>query len=530
MKRIFKIAAMSIIAMLVVACVGGSRNANREPVWNEAATIYYINLGQLHDKGNIAALNLDKFINELKEDGAPADLIKSILNNPSNSGIAADKPAYIAIREFDDSFNPSDLYFACEISDVDKFDQTLKELAGDDFDNTDFSIVGDRRIIVLEENEVIMGYDSERLVLLVNTTAQADLNLMLNTQLDYAPADMSRFGNSDMASYTDIDKFYNIFVNSDVAKAEFDAEVMEHIKTAYNGLFEEQANTINTLTFNDGTIVVDTQCEGVSEQVVACYKKSNGELLNRLEASPIAVLNIGLNGEAIVDGINKIIELVLNANPDITIDNETNIYKNIALGVLGSFDGDFMLALSEANGKLEESDYRGSSPVFTTANALFAVDVKDDYIMQNIKTYGGGFLTSQGENSYSTDVYNNKINIGQHDNVFFVGVNNNGEKKSDSAADQKWAADVEDSYAYLMIDFDKFFNSSFGNALLSAVYSEMGRSERETTKRIINAIDELTVISTGEDSTISSKCTLTLKDSNVNSFEQIVMLIYNEAL
>ena len=521
MKRMFRLAVMAIVSTLVVACAGSSHKANSEPVWDEASIVSYVNLGQLHTKSNIAGLDLTALLDQIVESDTQKQIVKSILSNPNSSGIAADKPAYVVIRDFDKQFEPSDVYFACEVCDADKFDQTLKSIAGSDFNQTKFTLEGDRRIFTEENSEFAFGYDSKRLIILFNSNEQADLKTLLNTQLNYAPADMSRFESNDMSTYLDIDKLYNKAVAL-LNTNDTDAEVLELIKSYYNGYFEDEASIVFSLTFNRGSIVVDTDCEGISDEMMSLYKKCNGQLLNLLNTSPIAVFNIGLDGEAIATTIDTAINTIIATNPDIEINNETNMYKNIALGAVGSFKGDFLIALSEANGKIERMN-----PVFTSANALFAAEVKDDYIWQNIKTFAGGFLTPDGSNSYSIEANGNKFSIGQRDNIFYAGVNNNCDAKSNSAANDKWAKEIEDCYAFIMIDFNKFVNSSFGNAVVTALYNEVNRSERETAKRVVNALDVLTIVTTGEDNNVSSKCTLTLKDDSVNSLEQITKLIFD---
>ena len=292
--------------------------------------------------------------------------------------------------------------------------------------------------------------------------------------------------------------------------------------------FNENASVVTGLSFDTGSIIYNIEFTGVSEEITKTFKRANASSLKLLEASPIAVLNVGVNGEILSDLANVAIDAAMAELGGAS--NEFNIYKNIALGVIASINGDMMFALSDAEGRIVE-DYMGDEQlVFTTANALFTAEVIDDYIMKNIDTYGGGFLTKRG-GKYSVNAFGNNITIAQNDKLFYVGVNNNGEAKKDSAANEEWSNNVVGSYLFAMVDFNELFKSGFGRVAQRVLLEDIrNKREREATKRVMSSIDRTYIIVNGNNDTVRGELMITTSDSSKNSLQQIVELCYDLAL
>ena len=522
-KRLYNISVVALIALFALSC--STKNYEPEPIWENAVIVAYANLGELHTKSHIAAFDLTSRIAELDDqDKATAELLLSILKDPTTSGIAIDKPAYIAINDCDSEFTPTDMLIALEVCDASLLDATLKSL-DNDFDSNCVTLKGDKRIITLDNN-LAFGYDNERLVLLQQ--GAADLTESIAQQLDYAPADVSRFAEQDAAIYLDIDRLFAVALNNLPQDNEDDMEAIEEMQSLYSDYFNTEASATMGLRFDNGAITISSNCEGLSESVTAQLKSANGDHLNLLEASPIALLYMGVSGETIAETLNTAISAMLSDDDAIGANNEINIYKNIALGVVASIEGDLMLALTDANGKLVEDIFGDKNLVFTTANALFTADVKDNYIMDNVKTYGAGLLSKGRDNSYSINAFGNKINIGQCDDTFFVGVNNNATKKSPSAANEAWAESVPGCYSYAMIDFNRLFSSNFGKALLTTIYNNVPQGDlSNTTKLVIENLDRFYILTNGTEQSISSELKLTLKNRETNALEQIVHVAHS---
>ena len=532
MKRyIFNIWMMILVAMLSVACSNSfTTQPTPEPVWDEASILLYTNIGQLYDKGKIGELDFTKFVDTTANDNkARIEAIQSLLRDPSSLGIALDRPAYIVIKEVTEDLVVRDAYVAIEVSDISKLDNTLKTL-GDESLSATVSLEGEKRIISFEDN-MMMGYDSKRLIFMYQYHLNEGCSLRdkLISKLDYLPADMSRFGSQDVAIYMDIDKLVDDYL---ATIPEIDEEAIakiEDVRTLYAEYFEEQASCITGLAFENGAIILSSDFDGLGEGLTSQLKEANPQHLRLLNASPIAILNAGINGEALADILNVVINRLQGETSAIGANNELNIYKNVALGVIGSIDGNLMLALSDAEGKLIDDVIDGKRLVFTKANALFTADVKDDYIMKNVETYGSGLLSKNSKNSYSIEAFGNKVSIGQRENMFYLGINNHADEKNRSAADEEWSNNIMGSYAYAMINFKKLFNTSFGRAALSSIYSQaQSKEEREAMKLATNFVDQLYILLNGDGNTMHAEWTILLRDTQNNALEQIVSTAYSK--
>lgn len=514
---IFRLSVMAVAMIFSLSCT--SDKLNPEPIWDNAAMVFYANVGEVHAKSGLAEMDITKLEQQLDqefgENSAEAAVVKAILKNPNASGFALDRPVYVAVGEYGDDVNRYNLIASIEVASATEVDSFFKTMT-DDYDEAQITLEKDRRIISIDK-DVLFGYDNKRLVLVATEDSNCNLHEVLNKHMKYDAADMSRFNGYDAALYVDI--------NDDTLALL--AEEVDVDDIQLSDYFNENATAIMGLSFDDGSISCNTELTGLAEDVVNPLKKANAASLKRLESSPIALLNMGVNGEVLADLANVAIDAAMaelgGAN------NEFNIYKNIALGVIASINGDMMFALSDAEGRTVE-DYMGDQQlVFSTANALFTAEVIDDYIMKNIDTYGGAFLVKQG-GKYSVNAFGNRITIAQDDNLFYVGVNNSGEVKKHSAYDDKWAKDVADCYLYAMIDFNELFKSGFGRMAKSLILNDIRNpKEREVTLSTLSAIDSLHFSVDGENDKMYSELMITTNDSSKNSLQQIVELCYELA-
>jgi hypothetical protein len=196
---------------------------------------------------------------------------------------------------------------------------------------------------------------------------------------------------------------------------------------------------------------------------------------------------------------------------------------------VASINGDFMMALSDANGTITEDALGDKQLLFTTANALFTANVTDDYIMQNINTYAGTFLKKSGD-KYTIDAFGNKITIAQQDKLFFVGVNNDGSTKRYSAADEEWSNNVIGSYLFAMVDLNKLLRSGFGRAALETLPDNIpNRAEREAFLKVLTAVDRAYLTINGEESNMHGECMIITSNSKKNSLQHIVEIFHELA-
>ena len=519
MKNIIsKLAIASVAMILALSCTADK--STPEPIWESAAMVVYANIGEAHAKSGLATMDISKLEQELNKEAelhqGEVALLKSIIRNPNASGFNLNKPIYFAVGEWVDDVNRYDAIASVEVESATAVDNFLRAL-DKDFSDANVKLEGNKRIATIDDEGVIIGYDDKRMVIIGSDDEACDLHSVLLKHMKYAPADMSLFNGYDAAAYLNLNNSYA----SMLLEEGFDVEQL-------SSYFNENASVVTGLSFDTGSLTYNIEFTGVSEEITKTFKRANASSLKLLEASPIAVLNVGVNGEILSDLANVAIDAAMAELGGAS--NEFNIYKNIALGVIASINGDMMFALSDAEGRTVE-DYMGDEQlVFTTANALFTAEVIDDYIMKNIDTYGGGFLTKRG-GKYSVNAFGNNITIAQNDKLFYVGVNNNGEVKKDSVANEEWSNNVVGSYLFAMVDFNELFKSGFGRVAQRVLLEDIrNKREREATKRVMSSIDRTYITLNGNNDTVRGELMITTSDSSKNSLQQIVELCYDLAL
>ena len=520
-----KISLMVLIALLALSC--GKNEVMPEPIWEGATAVLYANIGQMHTKSGLAEMNLTKLEQQLDqniEEGKEkmATIIKSMLRNPNASGFNLNEPIYFAVGEYVNDENKYNVIASVEVESATTVDDFLKAIA-EDFTNANFTIKGNKRIIRIDEEDVIIGYDDNRLVAIGTNDKSCDLQSVLLDHMKYDAADLSRFQGYDLAAYLDINNVYDLThtlnTNDSNEESDEDVDLFEY--------FDKKASVITGLSFDQGCITYNANINGVSENISKLFKELNGRSLNRLAASPIALLDIGINGEAFAELANVAIDTTMESLGGAS--NEFNIYKNIALGVIASINGDLMLSLTDAEGTISENVFGDKQILFTSADALFTANVTDNYIMDNIATYAGAFLTKQ-DNGYSIEAFGNRLTIAQDDNLFFVGVNNDGKTKQNSAASQEWFSNILGRYAYAMVDFNQLFKSGYGRTALNVMLNGIKNStEKESATKLISSIDTASITVSGNDETMSGELMIVARDKSKNSLHSIVELYYDIA-
>lgn len=533
---------LSLVVLFGVACSNVEPRVE-EPVWDEAIYVAYANIENIHTKADLANIDLSRLEHSLRnevtsEERADIDQLMALLRNPSIAGIDVGKPAYIAIRQLSSDGDPKHASLALEICNAQALDTALESL-GDKVSIENFTLEGDTRIIRFNATSYV-GYNNERMVALHCDVEGMDPHSELLKLLTYLPADMSRFGSRDVALHIDTRKLFSIIVGEPAQNIEpaseseeqtdessAEEELLGNFWEAYYQYLTDESTMIVGLTFENGSILLDSDISRINENANRIFVEANGSNLKMLDKSPIAILNAGINGEVASNLLNTAVDAAMELN-QIPVSNEINIVKNIALGIVSSMQGDLTLALSDAEGRLIDDVFYGKKLVFTTANALFASEVKDDYIMQNISLYGGSFLQKKGPNKYFASMFGNNIHIGDKGNRFYVGVNNNGENKTPSASNEEWSNNVNGSYVYSMIDFKKLFNTSFGRAALSTIcQNAQSSSERDLAKLFAERADHLFILCNGGEDYAHGEIMLTLVDGQTNALNQIITIANN---
>ncbi len=522
---ISRLSLLLAVVMLSSACVEDN-SVKEEPIWDNAVAVIYANVAQLHTKSGIAQMEtsqLEQMLSLLIDSNDQnAALIMAIIKDPHASGFALDKPLYIAAGEYGDEINSYDIIFSVEVADAKNVDNLFSKLS-DEYEDAKVELNGDKRIISFSNDGMIIGYNDSRLVAIVSHDEMCDLKSVLHKHMKYTAADMSRFEGRDAAMYVDINKAY-LKAPEVVDQLNFDEESVDN---SYMKYISDNATAIYSISFDDGCITMNVDVEGLSEEATKLFKTANGHSLRMLKPQPIAILNISANGEAFAELANIAIDAAMEAAGGAS--NEFNIYKGVALGVVASINGDLMFALSDANGAISEDALGDKQLLFTTAEALFTAEVVDDYIMKNIDTYAGPFLKKRG-GKYSIEAFGNKISIAQNDNLFYVGVNNDGSAKSVSAANEDWVNNVLGSHIFAMVDINALFKSGFGRTMLTMMRdNRTNRAEKEKLQNIVDSFDSIYLTVNGELDKMHSELMVVANEQSKNSLQTIVELFYNLA-
>ena len=520
---ISKILLATFVVLFALSCA--DKTPTPEPIWNGATAVFYANIGDLHSKSGVAQIDLSKLEQKLDEAGKNHEkevaIIKSVVRNPQTSGFNLDKPIYVAFGEYVDDVNKYNAIASAEVESATVVDDFFKTLA-EDFDGANLKIEGNKRIISIDADGVIIGYDDKRLVVIGSEDEACDLHSVLLNHMKYTSADLSRFVGYDIALYFDVNKTYDLAYSLNKKESE---EITEEVDLSeYLG---EDATLVTGLSFDQGSLSYSANITGVSEDVSKLFKEVNGQGLNRLSPSPIALLNVGVNGEAFAELANTAIDAAMKTLGGAS--NEFSIYKNVALGVIASISGDLMFALTDADGTISEDAMGDKRLLFTSADALFIAEVTDDYIMKNIDTYAGSFLTKQ-KNGYSINAFGNKLTIAQQDKLFYVGVNNDGSIKADSAADQEWFNNVIGSYLFAMVDFNRLFKSGYGRTALRVVLDSIKNpAEIDSAKKLISSIDKTYISVSGNNDTVRGEIMIVTRNKSKNALQNIIELYYDLA-
>lgn len=525
------ISKLTIITLATIAALACQKEAisNPEPIWEDATSVACFNINKIHTKSGLASMDLSKLgadLNiEFAEHPSQAALLKAIVRNPNASGFDLNKPAYIAYGKFGDDVNKYQVIISVMVASATDVDNLLTAFK-DEGNNYTASLDGDKRIFKLNNEPLIVGYDSKRLVAIyAPNNEECDLQSVLLKHMQYDAADMSRFGNYDAAMYININEVYDAVYGANGGPTEnMLEEDIETIETPFGEYISDNASAIAGVIFDNGSISCDVELNGVSDKTANLFKSANAQSYNMLKPSPIAVLNMGVNGEAFAELANTAIKAATEVSGGAS--NEFNIFKNIALGVIGSINGDLTMALSDADGTISEDALGDKRLLFTKAEALFTAEVTDNYIMKNVESYASSFLKKSG-NKYKVEAFGNDITIGQNDNLFYVGINNNGEKLQTSAANEEWMNNVTGSYIFAMVDFNRFFKSGFGKQAISFLkYNIVEQSEEHMTLTIIDSIDRAYITVNGYEDVLHSEVMLTLNEKSKNSLQYIIETFY----
>lgn len=507
MKRVlFSMLAFAAVAMstLFVGC------KEEEPTRAlESDVVVYLDGKQVLDKSGLLEqvapmMGLIAENVAMEFEAADQQFVKAVMDNLDNTGITFSKPFYINVN-IDEFGEPENAALIAKVNNSGDVDHLL-ELLGVEAERE-----GGDRIFSLDG--AVAGYNNSRLVVAVSDSESKSYDYLKHV-LSSADEDLSIFGKRDIGIYANAHTIMELIKNSNIASIQslemygFEGEV-EELEAQnrqiddYMSTMEPDAYLLAGLAFEPGRIVLDMDVEGFPDNNNLAKKVSNDNLAY-IPGTTWAVANLGVNGAALAEQLSTLITPELLGVED---GGELGMVMSIVEDVVSSFAGDITIALNNYR-----EGYYGS-----VVDAIAMIDVKDDYIINNLATYApfmGVELEREGKNQYSLSVdYANSLYIGQTKDTFYVGVNSIPEALSNSAARARWYGDVNNTYGYVVVDANNLIKKFRDDLQVELGYQAM------------EIVDMLDYAYLSFPTTKTFELALALKDKHTNSLEQIADLV-----
>lgn len=555
-KKNFLLIALSIIAAIsligVIYIIYSNKCSYREPI--KDTVVLYLDCRQLVEKGAV-----EKFISEPNrrfiatllssdiEGGEYSQQLSEIASNPDNTGITFSKPLYSYINgDFKDNI---DMVVIAEVHDVERVDATMEMVQS--LLDSEFGYMlnirrdGDNRII--ESIDIFGGYNDSRLAIVCSRNHRLRLT---QEALSRPLADLSIFEGQDAAVYANMQTLLTIFENNATAEIEqyrlaienseydYEAEMYEYKISSLNDILtqvqklrptmEEDASLIAGLRFDAGRVTLSLNGEGVNSNTEVLYPVDNSHL-KYLDEELIAVANYGINGKVLAEYLNNNLSSQLSSITGLAR-NDFNMAFQIALDALSSIDGDVTIALNSLDGE-EHSHYNSywmeqvKRITLDDMNLLAIMDVSDSYIYDNIRSFAGGFLTREEEDSelYSMPLSEDmKLYLGEEENLFYAGINSIPTESPTPATAARWIDNVEGCGGYVVLDIESFMYSSYIHAWYINLTADMDEADAELCDRLIDISDYVyhSIIDI-----YSMEFVWVFDDVQTNSLEQIMDIV-----
>ena len=466
-RRNILIIAILAITICVTATIFTLRKTTAEPARDkvDALCFYYLNLDQIAKKGaldtHFSAEQRKLIASVLKtkvEKPEMAQQLESIITDINNSGIDFTKPIYCYMDSIESGY-----VCVAEVLSDNQIDESLKLLSA--LYDIDFNLEEIDGIHYAKWlNNIAIGYTDDRFIAVVNSkNSDATLAEALTKNL----VDLTIFGESDMASYINLNKALNAIETSLNEPTNATTTQCQQLIADFRTRLTPEANILTTATFESGRATIDQRINGADlSGYNELFHKGENNHLNYLSNNVIAVANLGINGTTLAELFNEIInnETVRHyAN----FGNEMAIYFAVANDVMESIKGDVTIALETLDGKIvEKIDYYWGGtqlvPSISDLKASVMVDVADSYIISNIPYFTMGLLRKVGDNHYNTKLGNYNFTLQQNESgLLFAGVNTKLEPATAPVTEKTWATELENSLGYIVVDFDNLTTSTF---------------------------------------------------------------------
>jgi hypothetical protein len=552
MKKILLWASVLCVtaAVIIAAIMLTSRVEEEEklaPI--EDPVFVYANLEQLATKGAF-----DKFITadnrrliataltSQVEDTELATQLNNIALDFNASGIDFRGRAYGYLSDDMESF-----VIVAKVLDIDQVDNTIK-LISYLFED------GDQEAIKVEQSDdtrtfmykdITVSYNNSRIAFVRSNNDAKAIALEAITR---AKSDMSQFAEEDIALQVNIERIISLasthiesrvaelndkLNNNEISNTLYAQQLDEvnSIKELINGYsqyFDAGAKVTISTTFDLGRATLAYNAEGINYgEYTTLLKPTNSNHLSALNDDAYAVMSIGVDGKVLSGLVNNLLDSDLLQNMGIRPTNEMNMIFSIVCDALSTIDGGVTVALNEIKGSVKRTynhywDEYSLSPNIKSVEAMIMADVTDNYIINNIAQFAGGFLRKVDATHYTLQLMNYKFSMGQDEQLFHLGVNMSPDPKTPSALDSKWAKDVEGSYGYFVANIDAMMNGDF----LRSVNKIVVRNIIDEYRSIYtDSMEAISYIYASVKNTNSAEAVVVFDDISINALEQINSIV-----
>lgn len=523
MKRYLLILIAFSASMLMVVGCGEEETSPQATIPIEQTYMAaMIDVEQIIEKSGLNPMRpliADQLAKEINNEDAAA-YMRSVVMDLNKTGIDFNSPILCVVEPSNDDggmyayfiakvANIKDLNFLVEIYD--------KSMGGETYQK------GDIHYIDMSSNGYICGYDSKHIVI-ATMRPHTDSDEMVKCLLDKPSYDLSLLENNDMALYVNLGKMIE-----DIHKMPMLQEDTKAMYIALDDICEEDASALYAINFEAGKATMTIDTKGI-QNLDGRTNPYTGKHLEMLPSNTLAVASSRIDGAFISKFVEQVMEYPAFADEFGANRNDINTAKNIITGALLSINGDMTIALTEIDGNVNTSieydaywdEYRTSSyPQLSNIEAIALIDVKDDYILDNILQFGGNYLENISDDNYYINFQGEEAYLGQQGDLFYFGVNTTPQKENHSLAQARWIGDVKDSAAYLVLDIDNFMRNSFFNELLTYAFEEeFGDQEYEILYDILKKSDYASA--TVNEQGTHAQITWVMKDKHTNALQQVI--------
>jgi hypothetical protein len=533
-----------LLGGVIAAFYFGGKDDNRGekcvPLTDDVA--FYVNVDNLVTKSAIrevfTSANMSLLANVVAaetEGEINSDYMVSIFENLDSIGLNSKSPVYGYANNGDSAQELTIVAEVCDAAKVDNFINFVATATGEELE-----IVRNKDTRLVLCDGFVIGYNAERCV--VVTQSEDDSLALLNEALGRPKADLSKFKKYDIAGSIMLNPIVTLMRNNMQEQLAAEREYLQESTNVWEiEWIEEQianteksiaslnnidshitddANALLGLTFESGRATAELIIDGYEAEYMLDKKVAHNHI-DYIDKDALAVVNMGVNSTEVSKLLSKVISPEYADMLGVSR-NEFNLYVSIACDAIESINGDVTLVLNDIYG-----GYYGIDGI----DAFAAIDVADNYIISNIATYGQGILTRKSKDNYSLNFGGYYFTVGQQDDTLYATVNMDYKESLAPASDADWYKDIEDSYAYILLNADSIFNNSMISAMWRQVLNDIDDAEAQYIDSLTKAISYIYLTA---NTPTSAQLVIVFDDKQTNALEQafkpLASLVIREAM